>query len=182
MAILDVLARKAYEKGQTPEDIAKATKSHAGLSLLWCIVAGIAWYISGMTWALVTGVFALIYGIQSIGYFLIKPRFNMIYEIEHGKELVRINRIIADAYDEEGMLKVDDVVPEKIEAPNGKEITPKKMVVITEGMKKSGGSIRKVSKEMNRTVSNTHQHIQQCKSMYGFDYKIDGDRFWILKP
>lgn len=70
----------------------------------------------------------------------------------------------------------------KISAPNGKEITAKKMLVIRSGMRRSGGSIRKVSAKMDRTESNTRQHIQQCKSMYGFEYRIDGDRYWILLP
>ena len=70
----------------------------------------------------------------------------------------------------------------KIEAPNGKEITEKKMLVIREGIKKKGGSIEKVSQMMGRTKSNTRLHIQQCQSMYGFSYEIHGDRYWITHP
>lgn len=60
-------------------------------------------------------------------------------------------------------------------------ITEKKTLVIKEGIRKQGGSIKVVSEKMNRTEANTRLHIKQCESMYGFNYRIDGDRFWILK-
>lgn len=67
-----------------------------------------------------------------------------------------------------------------ITAPNGRKITPKKMLVIKEGMKPNGGSIKAVTKMMNRTEANTRLHVYQCKKMYGYDYQIEGDRYWIF--
>ena len=59
------------------------------------------------------------------------------------------------------------------------KFTPQKTIVIEAGSQPDGGSIKEVSQMMRRTLSNTHQHIRQCKEMYGLDYKIRGDRFWI---
>ena len=68
------------------------------------------------------------------------------------------------------------------EAPNGKQITDKKKIVIRAGIGNYGGSIKAVSKEMKRTKRNTILHVEQCELMYGFKYKIEGDRYWILQP
>ena len=70
----------------------------------------------------------------------------------------------------------------KIVAPNGRQITDKKMIVIAAGLDRNGGSIKEISAKMNRTTANTRLHVIQCRSMYGFDFRIDGDRFWIFPP
>lgn len=70
----------------------------------------------------------------------------------------------------------------EIKAPNGKTIIDIKMMVIKPGMRPHGGSIKEVTKIMGKTEEDTVRHIYQCRSMYGFDYRMVNDRYWISEP
>ena len=67
-----------------------------------------------------------------------------------------------------------------IVAPNGKVITSKKLIVIREGYRVSGGSIKFVSNKINLPERNVRLHIAQCESMYNFKSIVVGDQYWVL--
>lgn len=75
--------------------------------------------------------------------------------------------------------RVTEVQPDKVR----KQPKPgsKKEIVFKAGRTKAGGSIKATAEALGgTTLSNVRQHITQCKTVHGYGYKIQGDKYWIL--